>query len=157
MYGTSLDCENGTRGWFSQNAKSHSTATGPWTVHLAVPSRGHHLWQVGDGALSVDAYVLSPGGPHDPPTIETTPPDERRHDFWHVHSHAYGGSHEGPRGRPRKGQTETLAPATNERGGSQASVVGQPSQSPEATEATGYKKGTTLNPRDKPHHVAPTV
>ena len=139
------------------------TATGPWTVHLTVPSRGHDLWQIGDGALSVDAYVLSPDGSHDPQTIETMPPDERRHDFWYVHSHAHGGSHEGPRGRPRKSQTETLAPATDERGydfwprGSQTSVVGQPSQSQEATEAKEYKKGTTLNPRDRPQHVASTI
>ena len=67
-------------------------------------ARGRFIspYQVGDGALSFDAYVLSPGGSHDPQTIETTPPDERGHHFWHVHSHAHGGSHAGPRGRPRK-------------------------------------------------------
>ena len=104
-------------------------------VHLAVPNRGHDLWQFHHGALSLDAQVLSPIG-----TLEVdatpTPQDERGHDFWYVHSHAHGGSQEGFVGKPRKSQEATLAPATY---------------------AKGYKKGTTLNKVDSPHHVAPTV
>ena len=138
VYGTSLDVKHGTRGWFSQNAKSHSTATCPWTVHLAVPTRGHDLWQVDDGALSLDAYLLPPDGPprHGEEDASTSAPDERGHDFWSVHSHAHGGSQAGVVGQPRKSQEATLAPATD---------------------AKGYKKRTPLNPRDRPHHVAPTV
>ena len=46
------------------------------------------------GALSLDAHVLPPIGPHDPETLETTQPpkDERGHDFWQVHTHAHATS-----------------------------------------------------------------
>ena len=49
-----------------------------------------------------------------------------------VHPHAYGGSHEGPLGSPRKSHDGELA-------------------------AKGNKKNTTLNVVDREHHVAPTV
>ena len=63
-YGISLDCEkqHGTHWRLSQNAKSHSTATRPRAVHLAVSSRGHDFWQVHHGAVSPDVHVLPPVG-----------------------------------------------------------------------------------------------
>ena len=89
-YGISLDCENnhGTYWRLSQNAKSHSTATRPRAVHLAVSSRGHDFWQVHHGAVSLDAHVLPPVGALEADPFETTPQDERGHDFWQVHTHA---------------------------------------------------------------------
>ena len=62
MYGTSLDRKNGTCRRLSENAKSYSTATRPWTVHFAVSSGGYDLWQVDHGALSPDVHVLPPVG-----------------------------------------------------------------------------------------------
>ena len=130
--------QDGTCGGLSQNAKSYSTATRPWTVHLAVSSRGHDFWQVDHGALSPYVHILPPVGALAVGSTLTSQ-DERGYDFWHVHLHAHGGSHEGPRGRPRKSQNDMLDPATYERGhdfwhgGSQEGFVGQPSKSQEAT------------------------
>ena len=67
------------------------------------------------GALSLDAHLLPPVGALEVDSTPT-PQDERGHNFWHVHSHAYGGSHEGLLGSPRKGHDGTLAKETYERG-----------------------------------------
>ena len=88
--------KHGTHWRLSQNAKSHSTATRPRAVHLAVSSRGNDFWQVHHGALSLDAHVLPPVGALDADPLETTPEDERGHDFWQVHMHANAQSVDGP-------------------------------------------------------------
>ena len=79
--------QDGTCRGLSQNAKSYSTATRPWTFHLAVSSRGHGFWQVDHGALFPDVHVLPPVGALAVGSMLTSQ-DERGYDFWHVHSHA---------------------------------------------------------------------
>ena len=89
--------QDGTCRGLSQNAKSYSTATRPWTFHLAVSSRGHDFWQVDHGALSLDAHDLPPVGPLAVGSTPTTQ-DERGHEFWQ------GGSPEGVVGQPSQSQ-----------------------------------------------------
>ena len=72
---------------------------------------GHDLWQVHDGALSLDAYLLPLDGP------------------------------------ARHGEEDGSICAPDERGGSQKSVMGQPSQSQEATD----ERGQRLPPVKKTH------
>ena len=107
-------------------------------VHLAVSSRGHDFWQVHHGALSLDANVLPPVGPHDTETPETTQPpkDERGHDFWRVHTRAKAPSADLP-----------------------ASVPGEPRPllDGDGPTPTRYKKDTPLNVVDSQHHVAQFV
>ena len=139
-YGISLVCEkqHGTHWRVSQNAKSHSTATRPRAVHIAVSSRGHDFWQVHHGALSLDARVLPPVGALEADPFETTPPpkDKRGHDFWQVHTHANASSLDVP-----------------------ACVPGEPRPlvDGDGPTPTRYKKNTPLNVVDSQHHVAQFV
>ena len=82
----------------SLKAKSHSTATHPRAVRLAVSRRGHNFWQVHHGVLSPDAHVLPSIGALEADPFETTPlpKDERGHHFWQVHTHAKAPSVDGP-------------------------------------------------------------
>ena len=65
-------------------------ALGLRSVHLAVSNGWDYLWQVQNGALSLDAHVLPIIGPslHDHETLETTPKDERGYHFWQLHTNA---------------------------------------------------------------------
>ena len=128
--------QHGTHWRLSQNAKSHSTATRPRAVHLAVSSRGNNFWQVHHGALSLDSHVLPPVGALDADPFETTPQDERGHDFWQVQTHANAQSVDGPvcvPVEPRK-------------------MIDDHGPTP-----TRYKKDTPLNAVDSQHHVAQFV
>ena len=113
-------------------------ATRPRAVHLAVSSKGHDFWQVQHGALSPDAHVLPPIGPHDPETLETTqqPRDERGHDFWQVHTRANASSLDVP-----------------------VCVPGEPRSMSDGDgpTPTRYKKHTPLNAVDIQHNVAQFV